>query len=98
MKLEILDPTHVTLPAWLARTPLTLDEIGALFVLCAIEKEGLPKMAARLITEEFVEANNNLSSKGIFTSCFKDGALSLDLDLSSIQPSDTFETEEDDEE
>lgn len=74
---------EIVLPAGLAESGLTLAEIGAITCLACLQ-QGAADDAAIFGTKEIQDAMKSLMAKNIFKPRFEDGAIKIDVDLTSV--------------
>lgn len=77
---------EITLPAGLAGSPLSLEEIGALTCIACFNELDDPSEVfnARFPTPEMVRALKSLQARGVFKPSVRNGKVCLSFDLKPI--------------
>lgn len=89
VELRIVRDDECVLPNWLPLTSLTLEEIGAVFVLAAMNSGCLPEEdnEIQVLAKRFEDGNaafTSLRQKGLMTAEVADGVLMLGIDLDKL--------------
>lgn len=86
LELTLKDDSEITLPAGLAASPLTLEEIGALACIACFQTVDDPTEAinARLPTPQMKRALTSLKARGVFKISMEGKTISMSFDLEPI--------------
>ena len=88
--LNVDKPDHISLPAWIAWSSLTLEEIGAVVCLTALGAKRSPEEATalhqRLVTHSMAAASQQLKAKQVLKIKVKDETVKFLLDIDAVKP------------